>query len=175
MKPDSPPADRLDELVDHDLPDLLAFLKNSVPALLARPFLAGVLTAAVEIGVTTVHDWRERVRAEPLVPWALGHRPTRGELGAYVRRRPELEALRPELEAAERARGARARAAWDALRRRVGEAQADLAQPLAGRRGAARRVNGLLKSLALAGTVDLPRDEKRALLEAFRARIEDTG
>lgn len=161
------------EVVERYLPSLLEYLRSDIPALAARPLLASLVTALAGLGLNTLFAWRERVRRSPIVPYALGHRPTRRELAAFIRRQPELAVLRSELAAAEAADGGEARRRWDDLRRRVGEAQADLAAPLAGRREAVARIDGFLTALLRAGTVDLSAARKRALLALVRERLAD--
>ncbi|HUP01401.1 MAG TPA: hypothetical protein VM737_07780 [Gemmatimonadota bacterium] len=160
------------EIIEDQLADLLEVLA-AVPALAARPVLAGILTAAIDLGVASFLEYRDRVRAHPIVPYAAGHRPTRRELGAYIRRRGELANLREDLERAEAATGSDARRRWAELRRRVGRTQADLAAPLAGSRGAVMAVDGFLARLLRSGTVDLPVKERRALLDYLRDRLGD--
>ncbi len=160
------------DILRRDLPDLLEFLRRALPALAVRPVLGGILTAAIDVGVGTFLEYRALVRAHPIVPYAVGHRPTRRELAAYIRRRAELSHLEDDLEAAESVVGAEAKRRWDDLRARVGAAQADLAAPLAGDRGAVERLDGLLARLLRAGTVDLPAKEKRAILGYVRRRLE---
>ncbi len=160
------------ELLDRHLPDLLEVLR-AVPALALRPVLGAILTAAIELGVRSFLEFRERVRAHPIVPYATGHRPTRRELATYIRRRGELRDLRHDLEAAEAATGVEALRRWDALRGKVGEMQAHLVAPLSGSREAIAAIDGLLAHLLRAGTVDLPRKERRALLAYLEERLGD--
>lgn len=161
------------DILRRELPDLLEFLRRAVPALAVRPVLGGILTAAIDIGVGTFLDYRERVRAHPIVPYAVGHRPTRRELAAYIRRREELGHLERDLKLAESASGAEATRLWEELRTRVGVEQAGLAAPLAGHRGAVARIDGLLWRLLRAGTVDLSAKKKRAILDYVRERLAE--
>ncbi|HWC06882.1 MAG TPA: hypothetical protein VG799_06500, partial [Gemmatimonadota bacterium] len=57
--------------------------------------------------------------------------------------------------------------------RRVGEAQAELAAPLAGRRAAVREIDGFLEILFESGLPDLPAGERRALLNRIADMLED--
>ena len=160
-------------ILERDLPELLELLSGSVPALAARPFLAALLTSAIQLGIGSVYEYRERIRRHPIVPYAAGHRPTRRELAAYVRRRPELRALEDDLVAAEAASGRDRERRWEDLRRRVGEAQADLAAPLDGNRGTVAALDGLLARLARAGTTELPEKKRLALIRLVRKELED--
>ena len=161
------------EVIDRHLPDLLPLLAR-IPGLAVRPFLATLMTAAVSAGVRSLAGYVERVRSAPIVPFAMGHRPTRRELAVHVRGRPELGHLIEALSAAEGATGRERDRLWDALRRRVGEAQADLAAPLAGRRGAVREIDGFLEVLFESGLPGLPTGERRALLRRVADKLEDT-
>ena len=145
-----------------------------VPGLAVRPFLAALLTAAVSAGVRSLAGYVERVRSAPIVPFALAHRPTRRELAVHVRGRPELGHLIEALGVAESATGRERDRLWDALRRRVGEAQAELAAPLAGRRATVREIDGFLEVLFESGLPDLPAGERRALLRRVADKLEDT-
>lgn len=167
--PDTSPREHL----EHDLPALVRFLSATVPALVVRPVLGAILTAAVTLGVRTVLEYTERVRGHPIVPFAPAHRPTRAELAAYVERRPELAHLADELAEARAAGGDVRRRLWGELRRRIGAAQADLAAPLAGSRGAVERLDSLLGRLARLGTVELPDAETRRLLAFVEERLAD--
>jgi hypothetical protein len=160
------------EVVDRHLPDLLPMLAR-IPGLAVRPFLATLLTAAVSAGVRSLAEYVERVRSAPIVPFAVAHRPTRQELGAYVRSRPELAHLVSGLDAAERATGGERDHRWEALRRAVGLAQTELARPLAGRRGAVEEIDGFLEILVESGVRDLPTGERRALLRRIADKLED--
>ena len=160
------------EIVDRHLPDLLPLLAR-IPGLAARPFLATLLTTAVSAGVRSLAEYVERVRSAPIVPFAIAHRPTRRELAAYVRSRSELAHLIPDLDAAERATGSERDRRWTALRRSVGRAQADLAAPLAGRRGAIGETDGFLEALFESGVPNLPTSERRALLRRIADKLEE--
>ena len=160
------------EVVDRHLPDLLPMLAR-IPGLAVRPFLAALLTVAVSAGARSVASYVERVRSAPIVPFALAHRPTRRELAVHVRGRPELAHLIEMLDAAESATGRERDWLWDVLRRRVGEAQADLAAPLAGRRATVREIDGFLEVLFESGLPDLPAGERRALLRRVADKLED--
>ena len=162
------------DVLRRELPGLLEFLRRAVPALAVRPVLGGILTAAIDVGVGTFLDYRAHVRAHPIVPYAVGHRPTRRELASYIRRRTELAHLEYDLRAAESAGGAEAERLWQVLRIQVGTAQAELTAPLAGHRGAVARLDGFLARLLRAGTVDLPSKEKRAILDYVRERLEES-
>jgi hypothetical protein len=160
------------EVVDRHLPDLLRILAR-IPGLAVRPFLAALLTTAVSAGVRSLAVYVERVRSAPIVPFALAHRPTRRELAVYVRGRPELAHLIEDLGRAEMATGNERDRRWDTLRRRVGEAQAELAAPLAGRRATVREIDGFLEILFESGLPDLPAGERRALLNRIADKLED--
>jgi hypothetical protein len=160
------------EVIDRHLPDLLPMLAR-IPGLAVRPFLATLLTAAVSAGVRSLAGYVERVRSAPIVPFALAHRPTRRELAVHVRGRRELAHLIEALGVAENATGRERDRLWDALRRRVGEAQADLAVPLAGHRAAVREIDGFLEVLFESGLPGLPAGERRALLRRVADKLED--
>lgn len=160
------------EVVDRHLPDLLPLLAR-IPGLAVRPFLATLLTTAVSAGVRSIAEYIERVRSAPIVPFALAHRPTRRELAAYIRSRTELVHLVGALDAAERAWGNERDRRWESLRRRIGEAQAELAAPLEGQRGAVREVDGFLQILLRSGLPGLPASERRALLRRIADRLEE--
>lgn len=160
------------KIVDRHLPDLLPLLAR-IPGLAVRPFLATLLTAAVSAGVRSLAEYFERVRSAPIVPFAVAHRPTRRELAAYVRRRPELVHLVSALDQAERATGRERDGRWEALRRAVGLAQTELARPLAGRRGAIEEIDGFLEILVESGVPALPTGERRALLKRIADKLEE--
>ncbi|MGH7572083.1 MAG: hypothetical protein ACREMK_09605 [Gemmatimonadota bacterium] len=160
------------EIVDRHLPDLLPLLAR-IPGLAVRPFLATLLTAAVSAGVRSLAEYVERVRSAPIVPFAIPHRPTRRELAAYVRGRPGLDHLESALDAAERDTGSERSRRWEALRLAVGRAQAELARPLAGQRGAVLEIDGFLEILVESGVTDLPTGERRALLRRIADKLED--
>ncbi len=144
-----------------------------IPGLAVRPFLAAVLTAAVSAGVRSLAEYVERVRSAPIVPFAVAHRPTRREIAAYVRSRSELAHLLSALDLAERATGGERDRRWEALRRSVGLAQAELARPLEGRRGTVEEIDGFLEALLKTGVPDLPTGERRALLRRIADKLED--
>lgn len=160
------------KVVDRHLPDLLPLLAR-IPGLAVRPFLATLVSATMSAGVRSLAEYVERVRAAPIVPFAIAHRPSRRELAVYVRARPELAHLALDLEAAERAAKSERDRRWTALRRAVGEAQADLATPLEGRRGAVEEIDGFLEALLKSGVRDLPTGERRALVRRIADKLED--
>ena len=160
------------EVVDRHLPDLLPLLAR-IPGLAVRPFLATLLTAAVSAGVRSLAQYVERVRAAPIVPYAIAHRPTRRELAVYVRAGSGLAHLASALDAAERATGSERDRRWEALRRAVGLAQSELARPLAGHRGAVEEIDGFLEILIESGVRDLPTGERRLLLRRIADKLED--
>ena len=160
------------DVVDRHLPDLLPLLAR-IPGLAVRPFLATLLTAAVSAGVRSLAEYVERVRAAPIVPFAVAHRPTRRELAAYIRAGSGLAHLAPALDAAERATGSERDRRWEALRRALGQAQTELAKPLAGRRGAVEEIDGFLAILVESGVRDLPTGERRLLLRRIADKLED--
>lgn len=160
------------QVVDRHLPDLLPLLAR-IPGLAIRPFLTALVTAVTSAGIRSLADYVERVRAAPIVPHAVAHRPTRRELAAYVRGRPELAHLIAGLDAAEAAVGGERDRSWAALRRAVGRAQADLAAPLESRRGAVEKIDGFLEALLKSGVRDLPTAERRALVRRVADKLED--
>lgn len=160
------------EIVDRHLPDLLPLLSR-IPGLAVRPFLTTLLTAAVSAGVRSLAEYVERVRAAPILPYAIAHRPTRRELAVYVRAEPGLAHLAAALEAAEEATGSERHRLWEALRQAVGRAQTELALPLAGHRGAVEEIDGFLEILVESGVRDLPTGERRLLLRRIADKLED--